>query len=64
MTFVRTMTFEYNGKDEERNFLHDVMWLMAEKRYTEAQAMIIARHDKLTAEPKLKVYDQREERPT
>jgi hypothetical protein len=59
---IQTQTFEFQGSDEERQFLHDVLWLMAERRYTDAQAMLIARHDKLTANPKLKLYDQREER--
>jgi hypothetical protein len=59
--FVQTQTFEFNAKDkDEREMIAQVLWLLGEKRYDEAKKMLIQRHDELIAEPKLKVYDQRE----
>lgn len=59
--FVQTQTFEFNRNDkDEREMIAQVLWLLGEKKYDEAAKVLIRRHDKLTAEPKLKLYDQRE----
>lgn len=59
--FVQTQTFEFNAKDkDERELIAQVLWLLGEGKYDEAKKMLILRHDQLTAEPKLKLYDQRE----
>ena len=60
---IQTQTFDFNAKDlDEIQCISRVLWLIGEKQYDEAAKTLIARHDVLTAEPKLKLYDQREER--
>lgn len=59
---IHTQTFEFNQKDkDEREMIAQVLWLLGKMRYDEAAKILIARHDVLTAEPRLKLYDQREE---
>lgn len=55
---ILTQTFDFKNGEEELAFLSCVLDLIAQKRYAEASKMLIQRHDKLTAEPKLKLYDQ------
>jgi len=58
---VQTQTFEYQkGREEELALISQVLWVMGEGNYEEAKRILIHRHDKLTAAPKLKLYDQRE----
>jgi hypothetical protein len=60
---IQTQTFEFNKKDaDELQTLASALWLIGERRYDEAAKVLIVRHDALTADPKLKLYDQREER--
>jgi hypothetical protein len=59
---ITTQTFQYEGNEDERATLAEALRLLAEKRYAEATAVLIARHDKVCAAPTLKLYDQREER--
>jgi hypothetical protein len=48
--------------NQERATVATVLDLLRRKEYTEAIAFLIKRHDELTAEPKLKLYDPRERR--
>lgn len=58
---ITTQTFDL-PENEERETIAAVLDLLQRKQYTEAIAFLIKRHDELTAEPKLKPYDQRESR--
>lgn len=53
-------TFEIKSDvKKEVDFLFRVLQLMKDKRYTEATQLLISRHDELTRDPALTVYDQR-----
>jgi hypothetical protein len=59
---ITTQTFDIQDNRDELEVISSALWLIGEKRYSEACSVLIARHDKLTAYPKLKIYDQREHR--
>jgi hypothetical protein len=59
---ITQQTFEYRCNDEELEVISAALDLMRQKRYIDAQAVLIARHDKLTAKPILKQYNQHEAR--
>jgi hypothetical protein len=56
---ITTQTFEVKDSREELEVISSALWLIGEKRYQEACAVLIARHDKLLELPVLKPYDQR-----
>lgn len=57
---IQTQTFEFHKeKKEELEVLSSAIDLIGKQRYQEAAEILIRRHDDLTKEPKLKLYDQR-----
>lgn len=59
---IQQQTFELQCNEEELLMIAEALNLLAEKRYTDAAAVLIKRHDQLTRAPKLKLYDPREAR--
>jgi hypothetical protein len=57
---IQTQTFEFNkAKKDEMEVIARALSLLGQKNYDEAAKVLIARHDVLTREPELKLYDQR-----
>ena len=56
---IQNQTFDFKDNKEELEAIASALWLIGEKRYTDACAVLIARHDRLTAKPVLIPYDQR-----
>ena len=57
---IQTYTFEFNkAAKEEMSAISRALWLLGQKQYDEASKVLIARHDELTRDPELKLYDQR-----
>jgi len=57
---IQTQTFEFNkAKKDEMEVIARALLLLGQKKYDEAAKVLIARHDELTREPELKLYDQR-----
>jgi len=59
---IKQQTFEYRCNEDELAAIATALDLMRQKRHIEAQAVLIARHDLLTAKPLLKQYNQHEAR--
>lgn len=59
---ITQQTFEYRCNDDELAAISTALDLMRQKRFDEAQAWLIARHDVLTAKPTLKQYNPQEAR--
>lgn len=57
---IQTQTFEFNrAKKDEMEAIARALWLIGQKRYDEAAKVLTARHDILTRDAELKLYDQR-----
>jgi hypothetical protein len=59
MSFVSPQTFDIEEHEAELAVIAGVLNLLNENRCADAMKALIARQDLLTAEPKLKPYDQR-----
>lgn len=53
---IQTQTFDYQDRQEELETIASALDLLMHKNYDEAAKILIKRQDKLTREPKLKLY--------
>ena len=58
MTFVATQTFDFNPRVREE--LEFIDQMLACDLHPSSRALLIARRDRITEQPVLKVYDPRE----
>lgn len=57
---IQTQTFEFNkAAKDEMTVLARALWLIGKHQYDEAAKVLTARHDELTRDPALKLFDQR-----
>lgn len=57
---IQTQTFEFNkSKKDEMEVIARALWLIGQKRYDDASKVLTLRHDILTRDGELKLYDQR-----
>jgi len=59
--FIKTQTLEYRDNKDELECIASALYLLAEKRYTEVTALLIARQDRLAGTPRVVDYDPRRE---
>ena len=59
MSFITTQTFDFRDNRDELAVIAAAIDLIGKKEYTRAVEILLARHDQLTTEPKLKMYDPR-----
>ena len=58
--FVQTQTFDFKDVRDELEFISAVMDALGHNDRVAAMKILTRRHDQLTAQPKLKLYDPRE----
>lgn len=56
--FIQTQTFDYKDNREEVEYIAALLDLLQTGQVVTAMKMLVKRHDQLTAQPKLKVYEQ------